>query len=209
MYKSALLFSATLNYLFDLLFSYTYLCTICFNVKLKKPQCFSSFFLLNELVYQVWRIFHPFMRLDLLKYQLVFFTDKEQMPAQKSPVRIFASLCLEKSSLVFALTVSRLSTILLMERFRVNARTVLMNWPTELAPSKMELAGMFVCLFSDNQDEFGSLGSTTVFIFSQMLFMQIQVRYLSRFFHCLAHETIDAYSGNILKSTICIGLIMC
>jgi len=66
--------------------------------------------------------------------------DKEQMPAQKSPVRIFASLCLEKSSLVFALTVSRLSTILLTERFRVNARTVLMNWPTELAPSKMELA---------------------------------------------------------------------
>ena len=69
------------------------------------------------------------------------------MPAQKSPVRIFASLCLEKSSLVFALTVSRLSTILLTERFRVNARMVLMNWLMELAPSKMELAGMFVCLF--------------------------------------------------------------
>ena len=69
------------------------------------------------------------------------------MPAPKSLVRTFASLCQEKSLLVFALTVSRLSTILMTERFRVNARTVLMNCLTELAPSKMELAGMFVCLF--------------------------------------------------------------
>ena len=69
------------------------------------------------------------------------------MPAPKSLVRTFAFLCPEKSLLVFALTVSRLSTILMTERFRVNARTVLMNCLTELAPSKMELAGMFVCLF--------------------------------------------------------------
>ena len=117
------------------------------------------------------------MRSDLLfNVSIIFFTDKEQMPAPKSLVLTFASLCLEKSLHVFALTVSRLSTILMTERFRVNARTVLMNSLTELVPSKMELAGMFVCLFSDNQDEFGSLGSTTVFIFSQMLFMQIQVR---------------------------------
>ena len=81
------------------------------------------------------------------KVSIGFFTDKEQMPAPKSLVRTFASLCQEKSLLVFALTVSRLSTILMTERFRVNARTVLMNCLTELAPSKMELAGMFVCLF--------------------------------------------------------------
>jgi hypothetical protein len=66
--------------------------------------------------------------------------DKEQMPAPKSLVLTFASLCLEKSLHVFALTVSRLSTILMTERFRVNARTVLMNSLTELVPSKMELA---------------------------------------------------------------------
>ena len=68
------------------------------------------------------------------------------MPAPKSPVLTFASLCLEKNSLVFALTVSRLSTIPLTERFRVNAQTVLTNWLMELVPSKMGLAGMLVCL---------------------------------------------------------------
>ena len=96
----------------------------------------------------VWRILDPFMRSDLLfNVSIIFFTDKEQMPAPKSLVRTFASLCPEKNLLVFVLTVSRLSTILMTERFRVNARTVLMNCLTELAPSKMELAGMFVCLF--------------------------------------------------------------
>ena len=110
----------------------------CKLKRIWKEKVFISFSLEN---------FRSLYEIGPSNVSIIFFTDKEQMPAPKSLVLTFVSLCLMKSLHVFALMVSRLSTILMTERFRVNARTVLMNCLTELAPSKMELAGMFVCLF--------------------------------------------------------------
>ena len=68
------------------------------------------------------------------------------MHAPKNHALIFVYLYLKTSSLVFARMVSRLSTIQLMEKFRVNAlmdRTRNLMEPVHL---KMELAGMYLGL---------------------------------------------------------------
>ena len=70
-YKSDLLFSAFPWLL--ILVVLIHIFALYISISNWNKQCFSSFFLRNELVYQVWTIFHPFMRSDLQNYHLFFY----------------------------------------------------------------------------------------------------------------------------------------